>query len=203
MKNKGKASKNNEISIDSNTSITPEFVKDLIKSIVLKSGPNVAKETKKSIYKTLVDIYVNGKSPKEAMNIKEEELRELYHYGHYLFNSGKYEEAREVFKWLYSIEVGNGDFATSIGVCHHRLKDYDNAITCYMCGAMLKPKDPVPFFYCYDCYLNLGMPDAAAIMLANVIERAGNQPEYAKIKQKAELLFEPLKKQVLEAKKQG
>lgn len=176
--------------------LNQEKVHKMLKSVVLKLGPSVPKEQKKVLMKLLVDIFENGKSPREAMNISDVEIRELYHIGYNLFNSGKYELARGIFHLLNILEPLNPGFATCLGVCYHRVKNYDRAISAYMQSSALEADNPVPLFYCYDCYMNLKMPDAAGIMLCNVIARAGDKPQYAKIKQRASLLLEPLTKEL-------
>jgi len=132
------------------------------------------------------------------MNISDEELAQIYSFAYHHFGSGKYREAREMFKMMLMLDPINTDFATSLGICHHRLKDYEYALTCYMLGAFLEPTNPVCLFYAYDCYVNLKNDTCAAVMLGNVIARAGDQAPYAHIKNDAQIRLDALLKKIAE-----
>lgn len=181
----------------SNT-LKPEEMREYIKSAVNKLGPKFSKEEKKEHGRLLVKIFEQGMSPKEAMNISDEEIAQLYSFAFHKFSTKKYEEARELFKMLLSLEPFNKYFSTALGVCHHKLKDFEYALHCYMLGFLLDPNNPVNLFYAYDCYLNLKDEVPAAIMLSNVIARAGDQPAYAQIKKHAEMLLEPLQQKIIQ-----
>jgi type III secretion system low calcium response chaperone LcrH/SycD len=137
-------------------------------------------------------------SPREAMEITDEQMMQLYSYAYHLFSTAKYEEARELFKMMLNLDPLNTDFATALGVCHHRLKSYDNAITSYMLAAFLDEDNPVPLFYAYDCYMNLKQDIPACMMLSNVVARAADQTAYAQVKQDAQMRLEQLQAKILE-----
>lgn len=177
--------------------ISKEEVRSYIKSAVNKLGPEFSKEEKKEHAQLLVKIFEQGLSPKEAMKISDEEMSQIYSFAFHKFSAGNYEDARELFKMLLSLEPFNSEFATALGVCHHRLKNYELALQCYMLNSVLAPQDPVGLFYAYDCFMNLNNEIAAAIMLSNVIARAGDQPMYTKIKTDAQSLLERLEKKIV------
>lgn len=182
--------------------ITSESLREMIKSTVKKMGPQFSKEQKKEHAKLLLKIFEQGMSPREAMGIADQEIAQIYSYAYHLFSSGKYPEAKELFKMLLTLEPTHAGFATALGVCHHRLKEYEMALECYMLSAALNGSDPVPLFYAYDCCSNLKDPIPAGIMLCNVISRAGDQPLYAKIKERAQLLLDELQKQIIQQQAQ-
>lgn len=169
-----------------------------IKSAVSKLGPNVSKEEKIEHGKILVKIFEKGMLPKEAMNISDEEIAQLYSFAYHQFSEGKYEDARELFKMMLSLEPLNPDFATALGVCHHRLKDFEYALQCYMLATMAAPDNPVPLFYAYDCFMNLNDEVCAGIMLCNVIAKAGNETKYEHIKSDAQIRLDQLQKKLVE-----
>lgn len=174
-------------------------IKSYIKSIVSHLGPTFSKEQKKEHANLLLKIFEKGMSPKQAMEIKDEEIAQIYSFAYHQFAGGKFTEARELFKMLLTLDPFNSEFATALGVCHHRLKDYTFALQCYMLNAMLAPKDPVALFYAYDCYMNLKEETLAGIMLCNVIARAGDQVAYAQIKKTAQALLEKIQDKILDA----
>ncbi|HEV8051062.1 MAG TPA: SycD/LcrH family type III secretion system chaperone [Parachlamydiaceae bacterium] len=175
-----------------------EELHEYVKTAVNKLGPDVSKERKKEHAKLLVKVFEKGMTPKEAMQISDEEVAELYSFAYFHFSAGKYEEAKEMFKMMLTLEPTNPDFATSLGICHHKLKFYEYALTCYMLGAFLDYENPVPLFYAYDCCVNLQDEASAAVMLSNVIARAGKKEAYAHIKNDAELRLDQLQKKLLD-----
>lgn len=177
--------------------VSKEELRDAIKSAVNQLGPQVSKDEKKEHAKLLVKIFEQGMSPKQAMNISEEEILQIYSFAYHNFSTGKFAEARELFKVLLTLDPMNADFATALGVCHHRLGDYDLALACYMLNAFLAPKDPVALFYGYDCLINLKDEASAAMLLSSVIARAGDQKIYGKVKQDAQKLFERLEQKLI------
>jgi type III secretion system low calcium response chaperone LcrH/SycD len=184
-----------------NIPLNGEKIRGLIKTTVTKMGPHISKEEKKEHAKLLIKIFERGMTPQEAMGITDLDIREIYSLAYSLFVAGRHQEAREAFKLLLTLQPKEAGFSTSLGVCHHRLKNYEKAITCYMLSASLASQDPIPFFYAYDCYLNLNDKECAAIMLRSTIARAGDQPQYAKIKAKASMLLDGLEKELAKTPK--
>lgn len=178
--------------------LPPDEIRKYIKSAVNTLGPTFSKEEKKEHGKLLIKIFEKGMSPKEAMKISDEEIAQIYSFAYHKFSTGNYEDARELFKMLFSLEPFNSEFATALGVCHHKLKKYEYALQCYMLNATLAPTDPVALFYAYDCYLNLKDDISAGIMLCNVVARAGDQPAYAHIKKDAQMRLDLLQQKILE-----
>lgn len=182
---------------DSN-SLSREELHKYIKSAVNKLGSEFSKEQKIEHGKLLVKIFEKGMTPKEAMNISDEELAQIYSFAYHKFSIGKFEEARELFKMMLNLEPLNNDFAIALGVCHHRLKDFEYAIPCYMLASTLQPKDPVPLFYAYDCFMKLNNEFAAGMMLCNVVKKAEEDSKYEHIKNDAQIRLDQLQKKILE-----
>jgi len=175
---------------NSSHGVSKEQTREYIKEAVGKLGPQVPKEQKKDVAKLFVKIFEQGEAPKKAMGIPDEELAQLFSFAYHQFISEKYENARELFKLLLTLDPANHSYATCLGVCHHRLKDYEFALHAYMLAAFLAPKDPLPLFYAYDCFHNLNDEANAGSMLCNVIVRAGDNKIYETIKKNAEVLLE-------------
>jgi len=183
---------------EAKSEITTGELHEYIKETVNKLGPDVSKEEKKEHAKLMVKIFEKGMSPKEAMQITDEEVAQIYSFAYSKFSAGQYADSRELFKMLLTLEPLNPDFATALGICHHRLKNYDYAINCYMLGGILDMKSPVCFFYLYDCYVNTNDMVAAGVMLCNVIARCGDQPIYASVKKDAQARLDVLQKKIVE-----
>lgn len=173
--------------------VPPEELHEHIKKAVNKLGPQFSKDQKKEFAKLMVKIFEKGISPKEAMNIPEEEIAQIYSFAYSKFNAGQYGDARELFKMLMTLEPLSPDFATALGICHHKLKDYEYASICYMLGGILDMSSPVCFFYAYDCFVNMKDDGGAGVMLCNVIARCGDLPMYDHIRKDATLRLDALK----------
>jgi type III secretion system low calcium response chaperone LcrH/SycD len=176
--------------------ITTESVRALIKSAISKLGSGYSKEEKLAQARLMVKIFEHGNIPKAAMEISDQDVAQLYSFATALFNAGQYAEARELFKVLLQLEPTMGGFAVALGACYHRLKDYENAIRCYMLAADLESADPVPLMYAYDCYMNLQNMFCAGMVLSGAAARAGRHPQYAQIKEKAQTLLSALEKEL-------
>lgn len=169
---------------------TPFPVRESIKEIVSKMGPDVSMEQKKEHAKILVKIFEKEMTAKQAMNISDEEISVIYSYAYQLFNSGKYVEACELFKMLYVLDPTEGGFASALGACYHKLEDYETALMMFIMHAETDLTNPVPLFYCYDCFVHLNNPEGAFIMLDALLARAEKDPKYDKLKAKAELILQ-------------
>lgn len=176
-------------------------LKTIVKMAVSKMGPQYTKEEKIAQAKIMLKVFEQGIPPRDAMNIPEEEIARMYSFAYSLFNTGQYANARELFKMLIMFDPFNQGFASALGVCHHRLQDYKNGARCYMLAAALDDTDPLPLFYAYDCFDNLKEKTSAAVMLCNVIARAADNPKFAKLKERAQLLLTALDKQLSDTEK--
>jgi type III secretion system low calcium response chaperone LcrH/SycD len=177
--------------------VSQEQTREYIKEAVGRLGPQVPKEEKKEVAKLFVKILEQGESPKKAMGISDEELAQLYSFAYHQFTSENYEDARELFKFLLTLDPANHSYATCLGVCHHRLNSYEFALQAYMLASFLAPEDPLPCFYAYDCLMNLKNEASAASMLSNVIAKAGDNKLYETIKKNAATLLERLEQKLL------
>lgn len=181
--------------------LSSEELRQMIKATVMKMGPEVSKEEKQAQAKILVKVFEQGMAPKDALNFSKEDIVQIYSYAYSLFTGGKYKESSELFKMLLMLDPKQVDFATALGVCYHRLKNYKFAIKAYMLSSLLDPENPVPIFYAYDCCKNINDLVSAGMMLCKVIKVAEKREKYAKLKEKAEALLESLEKEIVALKK--
>lgn len=161
-----------------------------IKEAVSKLGPEITKEEKIRQAKLLLNIFENGVTPMRAMGMADRDIAPIYALAFNMFRAGKFAESAEYYKVLLLLDPFRPSFSMALGACYHRLKQYDKAALLYMQASLYDNVDPLPFFYCYDCFMHLNDPQSAAIMLPNVIERAGTIEKYKAIKQRAQLLLD-------------
>ncbi len=87
-------------------------------------------------------------------------------------------------------------YTLGLAACFHMLKEYYNAIQTYTMSAALDPENPVPHYHSSDCFIQMKDYLSAMICLELAISKAGNKPEYAKMKERAQLSLESLKNQI-------
>jgi type III secretion system low calcium response chaperone LcrH/SycD len=131
---------------------------------------------------------------KQVMGITPEIEETIYVAGYNLFQSGKYKEALKIF---YSLVQLNNTYRYNfaIAAAHQYAKEYTDAIGSYLICTQIEPENPVPFFHLYDCCMKSKNHLFAEVFLLNAIEMASKNPEYAKLKERAQLELEHLRQQ--------
>lgn len=137
-----------------------------------------------------------GLSPKDALEVNPQTLENVYAQAYRLYNTGKYDEALQLFRILVVLNAMEPKYILGLAASFHLLKEYQNAIQSYTLCSTLDPKSPLPSYHSADCFIQMKDDLSAMVCLEMAIERAGNQPEYAKIKERALLSLAHLKKQL-------
>lgn len=164
-------------------------IEELIKDTVEEVSPNSSPKEKMEYAAMLQKSIEEGRFPsKEEFGITPDMLTGLYASGYRLYNSGNYNDASIIFSILGLMDSKNSDYIFSLGACHHQLKEFKDALNYYMAAFYMDTRNPLPFFHIADCYIQMKKPGHAIFSLAMVIAQAGDNPNYAKIKQKAELI---------------
>ena len=93
--------------------------------------------------------------------------------------------------------LDNGDRRGWIGAaaCLEATKQYNAAIGCYGCAAVLDQSDPMPLLRSFNCYLENNDKEKALTALEAAIEVANKQEGlYANLKEQAQKIKEVLLK---------
>jgi type III secretion system low calcium response chaperone LcrH/SycD len=137
-----------------------------------------------------------GITPKDAMGVSDSYLENVYAQAYRLYNTGKYPEATHLFRILIMLNAMEPKYMLGLAACFHMLKEYYNAIQTYTMCSALDPLNPVPHYHSSDCFIQMKDYLSAMICLELTIDRSGDKPEYAKMKERAQLSLESLKKQL-------
>jgi len=149
-----------------------------------------------SAFNELADkLFKQGLIPKDAMGISNTVLEGIYAQAYRLYNTGKYVEATHLFRMLILINPTEPKYVLGLAACFHMLKEYKNAIQTYTMCSILDPQSPIPHYHSSDCFIQMRDYLSAMLCLEMAINKAGEQPEYAKMKERAMLSLESLKKQ--------
>lgn len=146
--------------------------------------------------KELADRMIKqGMTPKDSMGLTNRFLESVYAQAYRLYNTGKYIEATHLFRFLILMDSTESKYVLGLAACFHMLKEYKNAIQTYTMCAILDPRNPIPHYHASDCYIQMKDFMSAMLCLDLAIKYAGEKPEYSKMKERALLSLESLKKQ--------
>lgn len=176
---------------------------DLVDEAIEKIGAQgeEAEKLKEKLKQITEDIYENGKAPYEAMGMNKDMVEGLYSFGYRMYNTGKYDEAIQLFRLLIMLDPTNPKFVLGLAACFHMKKDYENAASSYVLCSMIDMTDPIPSYHASDCYINLGKNDLAADALKLCLQRIGNRGEFDAIKDRAQITLDMLEEKQTQSKK--
>jgi type III secretion system low calcium response chaperone LcrH/SycD len=167
-------------------------IKKAAESVGSKAGAKMDMEAEKKFNDMLMNDFV----PQNALGLSDAMIEGMYGQAYRLYNSGKYAQARETFKFLVMVNSTEPKYLMGLGACYHMLKQYEGAIQTYMICGMLDPNNPVPHYHMSDCSIQLKDLGGAIISLEMAIQRAGVKPEYQALKDRAALTIESLKNEM-------
>lgn len=154
-------------------------------------------------FKELVDLFSKklleeGVLLKDLIGIPVETMNELYRIAYYLFQSGQYLKAGDVFKHLMVLDTSSYRYAFGMGACLEKLGDNFSAINAYTLAYINNSSNPIPLYHAAECCIFLNNTQGAKDYLKQVINIAGDNKKYKDIKGKAELLKQNLMKSLAE-----
>ena len=97
----------------------------------------------------------------DVRGISREQLEAVYHVAYTYYNSGKFDDAETLFKFLCMVEHTDHKYWTALGAVRHAKKDYAKAIEAYAQAALLNASDPKPHLYAAECAMLVGNFDMA------------------------------------------
>jgi type III secretion system low calcium response chaperone LcrH/SycD len=189
----------------------PEITKELLEQFnaeMSSEGPskaatkmvianNLAAGSAAATLKGILSQAINsGIMPRQALKLSDDTMEAIYGQGYNLYNQGKYKEASYVFRLLMLLDYLTSKYMMGLAACLHRLHDYKQAANTYLLCGTLDPKNPLPHYHAADCYLQLQVPMLAILSLGLAVAAAGDQPQYAIIKERASLMRETLTQQL-------
>jgi type III secretion system low calcium response chaperone LcrH/SycD len=137
-----------------------------------------------------------GVLPKDALGVSNSYLENVYAQAYRLYNTGKYAEAIHLFRILIMLNAMEPKYMLGLAACFHMLKEYNNAIQTYTMCSALDPQTPIPHYHTSDCFIQMKDYLSAMVCLELTIDRAKDKPEYAKMKERAQMSLKSLKQQL-------
>jgi len=170
--------------------------KEQMRKEAMNSAEAQGKQFEQAFGELTKKVYLQGMSPKDAMGVSNSVLESIYAQAYRLYNTGKYVEATHLFRMLVMMNAMEPKYILGLAACFHMLKEYDNAIQTYTMCSAIDPTSPVPHYHSSDCFIQMKDYLSAMICLELTIKRAADKPEYAKIKERAQLSLDSLKHQL-------
>jgi type III secretion system low calcium response chaperone LcrH/SycD len=175
----------------------------LVHEVIQNLDAKIKPEERQKLEEAMMKIVVEGQTPKDVLGFSDEMMEHMYNYGYRLYNNGNYKKASDVFRALTTYNPKENRYFLALGAALHRQKNNKEACEAYLVAAILDPKDPLPFYYMFDCYNQVGMLSDAQGCLQEAIRRMGDNPVFNKLKPRCELLLEGLLNHIKELEKEG
>jgi type III secretion system low calcium response chaperone LcrH/SycD len=170
---------------------------------VNKAIDSISEKTEKSneeYQKMAGKILKQGSYPKDALGLSDGMVEGIYGQAYRLYNTGKYEDAAQLFKLLILIDSTESKYSMGLAACFHMNKDYSSAIEVYALCGVIDSGSPLPHYHSADCYIQMKDKVSAVIALEMAIKRAVGKPEYKTLEDRAKMMVERLKKELFETK---
>lgn len=164
-------------------------------------GANV-NATKAGETQSMMKKVVQGATtPKDAMGLSDAMVEGIYGQAYRLYNTGKYRDASQLFRLLIMLNTTEPKYTMGLAACFHMLKEYKAAADVYALVTVIDAKSPIPFYHASDCFIQMGDNPSAIIALQMAAERAGDNPAFKTLKDRALLTIESLQKQMHRSEK--
>jgi type III secretion system low calcium response chaperone LcrH/SycD len=137
---------------------------------------------------------------KKMLGMTDDTVEGMYAQAHRFYERGKYRDALEMFRLLTLMDGQDLRFTMGTAASLHMLKEYSAAVQVYTICGVLDPKDPVSHYHAADCYIKKGERFSAVVCLEMAIKRAADKPEYAQLKERAQLTMTSLKEELAASK---
>ncbi len=107
---------------------------------------------------------------REMKGISNAEMEAIYSMGYSFYNTGRYDDAEKVFRFLVLFDHLNPRYWTGLGAVQQVKKLYGDAITSYGYASFLDLGNPKPQYYAAECFLAIGDKENALSSLAALEE---------------------------------
>lgn len=149
---------------------------------------------RKMVEEALIQIFEEGKLPKDALKLTEEMIDVFYGQAYRLYESGKYKDSLGLFHLLRFLNELDPKFSMGLGACYQMMKNYPYAVQAYMMCGFLDTESPIPYYHMSDCFIQMHHYQSAVVALEITIQRTKRSPNYEPIRERAEMTLKSLKK---------
>jgi type III secretion system low calcium response chaperone LcrH/SycD len=193
--------------------LTPEqqeTIRTAIKEVIEKMPSKFPMEDKKKHEELLMNVFEKGMTPQKAMGFDDNFMEYLYTCAYSMFQSGKYNEARELFLLLMKLNPGESKYAFSLGCCYKKQEKWHDAAIVFIGCYYREGHNPIPLYHAADCMIKLNSKRAAIMALEQALDSSRvyeslhhekKLHEHEAMRKRAELLIKSLSKDLEEDSK--
>ena len=138
----------------------------------------------------------SGKTFKEALQLSDGLIEQLYSLAYNLYTQGRYPDSITVFKLLVFLDPMSFRYQFGLAACMQLIEEYMEAVRYYSLAALIEKDNPLPEYYGGECLLRLKKKGLALQAFQVAILKAKGKPEYQKIAQRAEMLRDAISEDV-------
>ena len=132
--------------------------------------------TEEDLEKAAKDFFNLG-TIAEMRGITHEELEAVYSMGFSFYNTGRYDDAETIFKFLVMFDHLEQKYWVGLGAVAQVKKEYAKAVVAYSYAGFLDLENPKPQYYAAECFLALGDRKNALAALGHVKQFADVKTE--------------------------
>ncbi len=118
---------------------------------------------------------------RDAKGITTGEMEAVYSLGFNFYNTGRYDEAEKIFKFLVLFDHMTPKYWIGMGAIQQVRKDYDAATTSYAYASFLDIHDPKPQYLAAECFFAKGDKDNAMSALEALKRYAPKDTEHGRL----------------------
>lgn len=169
-----------------------------VKKAVKQTGEFIHQKKGEEFNKIAHEAFKKSGLIKDIIGLNDESIEGIYGQAYLLYNTGKYKDAAELFRLLIMLNSTESKYVMGLAACFHMMKEYQGAAAAYTLVSIIDPENPLPHFHASDCYVQAGDKSSAIIALEMAVKQAGDKPEFATLKERAQITLDALKKEIKE-----
>ena len=127
---------------------------------------DLSKLTDEQIEKT-AKAFLDMGTVRELKGITDAEMEAVYSMGFSFYNTGRYDDAEKVFRFLVLFDHLNPKYWSGLGAVAQVKRDFQKAVQYYGYASFLDIKNPKPQYYAAECFAAMGdKPNALSALAA-------------------------------------
>ncbi|CRX38417.1 SycD/LcrH family type III secretion system chaperone [Estrella lausannensis] len=136
---------------------------------------------------------LEGKSLQEILGFDDGRLELFYQKASSLYGENRFQEAREAFTFLTTLNPFVANFWVGLGMAEQRLEEFNGALLAFAMAMMADSLSPLPHYHTALCYRSLGDHENALSSLDLALMRVMGNEEWRTLREKALMLKERIK----------
>lgn len=145
--------------------------------------------------KILEGIFQEGYTMQDFAQLTDQEVEAAYAMACQLINQQQWQKAEKTFEFLCHMNHYDGRFWLGLGLCRQQRKEFEGAAKAYAIAGFHDMENPIPALRAAECFLTLGKLDEAESGVTAALHWAGQKPQFAAVRSRAELLKQGIQEQ--------